>query len=163
MKKNILIKSFLMMLLILASTAYIGCDKKTAETEEPKDKDSIAIIESEQPDIKPDPDTDPGNTIPDITGKWTGMFDQRSTVLEINEQTGSTFSGKISISYREAIHQQVKGTFTQTTREMTMTDQLHSRFQGRYHGKLSEDYKNFSGTFTMSADNSKFSFNLNKK
>lgn len=162
MKRNILIKSFLMMLLILASSAYFGCDKKTGETEEPKDKDSIATTESEQPDTKPKPVTEPENTIPVITGKWTGMFDQRTAILEITEQTGSTFSGKISISYREAIHQQVKGTIKQTTREMTMTDQLHSRFQGRYHGKLSEDYKNFSGTFTMSSDNSKFSFNLNK-
>jgi len=46
---------------------------------------------------------------------------------------------------------------------MSMTDQLHSRFQGKYSGSLSKEADNFSGTFTMDHDGSKYSFNLNKK
>jgi hypothetical protein len=46
---------------------------------------------------------------------------------------------------------------------MKMKDQLHSRFQGKYSGKLSEDADNYTGTFTMNLDGSKFSFDLNKK
>jgi len=44
-----------------------------------------------------------------------------------------------------------------------MTDQVHSRYMGKYNGKLSEEADNFSGTFTMNADDSKFSFNLKKQ
>jgi hypothetical protein len=101
--------------------------------------------------------------IPDLKGKWTGTFDKRSTVLNITEQTDSSFSGKISISYREAINQEVRGTISPTTSKMLMKDQLHSRYRGKYGGKLSEDGKNFSGTFTMDLDGSKLSFNLYKK
>ncbi|MGE5845793.1 MAG: hypothetical protein ACM34O_03645, partial [Ignavibacteria bacterium] len=88
---------------------------------------------------------------------------KRSTVLTITEQTDSSFAGKISINYREAINQEVKGTLSPATKKISMIDQLHSRYQGKYNGNLSEDNKNFSGTFTMDLDGSKFSFNLNKK
>jgi len=40
---------------------------------------------------------------------------------------------------------------------------LHSRFQGVYNGSLSKEADNFSGTFTLNNDGSKYSFNLNKK
>jgi len=40
---------------------------------------------------------------------------------------------------------------------------LHSRFQGKYSGSLSKEADNFSGTFTLDNDGSKYSFNLNKK
>ena len=84
-------------------------------------------------------------------------------MLSITEQTDSSFSGKISISYREAINQDVKGSFSPYTMNMKMKDQLHSRFRGKYNGKLSKNADNYSGTFTMDLDESKFSFNLNKK
>lgn len=163
MHKNNSIKALFIMLLILASTAYFGCEKKTSETEELHDKDSVASAAGEASGNQPDPVTEQQIKIPDITGKWTGLFDRRSTVMEITEQTDSSFSGKISISYRESIHQDVKGSFSPATMKMTMTDQLHSRFQGNYTGSLSENSKNFSGFFTLNRDGSKYSFNLNKK
>jgi hypothetical protein len=128
-------------LLILSVVAYFGCEKKTDEN---GNKDNSKI------------------ETPDITGKWTGIFDGKTTVLDITEQTDSTFSGKINISYRQAINQEVKGTFSPTTLKMSMTDQLHSRFQGEYSGSLSKDSDNFSGTFALNLDGSKYSFNLNK-
>jgi hypothetical protein len=84
-------------------------------------------------------------------------------VLNITEQTDSSFSGKISISYRQQINQEVKGSFSPTTMIISMADQLHSRYRGKYNGKLSDDADNFSGTFTMDLDGKKYSFNLNKK
>jgi len=128
-------------LLILSVVAYFGCEQKAeanSNTDNPK-------IET-----------------PDITGKWTGIFDGKTTVLDITEQTDSTFSGKINISYRQAINQEVKGSFSPATLKMTMTDQLHSQFQGEYIGSLSKDAENFSGTFALNSDGSKYSFNLNK-
>ena len=135
MKKNILFNWFVTVLFVLTVVTYFGCEKKTGEVE---------------------------MTIPNLKGTWNGTFDGRSTVLNITDQTDSSFSGKINISYRQAINQEVKGTFSPTTLKMTMTDQLHSRFQGVYSGSLSKEADNFSGTFTLNNDGSKYSFNLNK-
>ena len=145
MNKNMLSKVTFAVLIIIAVVVYFGCEKKTDNSEIEK--------ENTKTEVK----------IADIKGTWTGTFDSRSTVLSITEQTDSNFSGKISISYREAINQDVKGSFSPYTMNMKMKDQLHSRFQGKYNGKLSNDADNYSGTFTMDLDESKFSFNLNKK
>jgi hypothetical protein len=135
MKKNILFNWFFTVLFVLTVGSYFGCEKKTGETE---------------------------ITIPDLKGTWSGTFDGRSAVLDITDQTDSSFSGKISISYREPINQEVKGSFSPATMKITMTDQLQSRFQGIYNGSLSKVADSFSGTFTLNNDGSKYSFNLNK-
>jgi hypothetical protein len=144
MKKNNSFKWIFTALLILTVVAYFGCEKKT---EENGNKDNPTIETK---------------TL-DITGKWTGVFDGKTAVLDISEQTDSSFSGKITISYRQVINQEVKGTFSPATLTMSMTDQLHSRYQGVYNGSLSKEADNFSGNFTMDQDGSKYSFNLNKK
>lgn len=151
------------LVLLSASIVFLGCEKKTEQTEQPKDgiqneqtaPDTVSEIKEQV--------TEENITIPDIKGTWTGVFDKRATTLKITEQTDSSFSGKITIEYREVINQEVKGTFSPTTLKMTMADQLHSRYQGSYNGKLSKELNNYSGTFTMKLDGSKFSFNLNKK
>lgn len=106
---------------------------------------------------------EPEVVIPDLKGKWTGTFDQRATTLRITEQDGNSFKGAITINYREVINQQVSGTLNEETMEITMKDLLHSRYAGTYKGKLSEDMKKFSGTFTQNVDKTKFSFNLKKQ
>ena len=141
-------KSFKMIfsvLIILTTVVYFVCEKKTDNSEIETDNTKTEV------------------KIPDIKGIWTGTFDSRSTVLNITEQTDSSFTGKISISYRQAINQEVKGFFSPTTMSMEMIDQLHSRFQGKYNGELSEDGNKYSGNFIMDLDGSKFSVNLNKK
>jgi hypothetical protein len=135
MKKNTSYNWIFTVLLILTAAAYSGCEMKTGNTE---------------------------TTIPDLKGTWSGIFDGRSAVLDITDQTDSSFSGKISISYREPINQEVKGSFSPATMKMTMADQLQSRFQGIYSGSLSKEADNFSGTFTLNNDGSKYSFKLNK-
>jgi hypothetical protein len=141
MKKTNLFSWVFTLLLILTAVTYFGCEKKTDEN---GDKDKAKLVTQ------------------DITGKWTGVFDGKNAVLDITEQTDSTFSGRINISYRQAINQEVKGSFSPATLKMTMTDQLHSRFQGEYTGSLSTNAENFSGTFALNLDGSKYSFNLNK-
>lgn len=163
MIKSLLNYKLLMLIVFIVSIAFLGCEKKTEQTEQPKDE-----VQTEQtaPDtvseIK-EPIVEEKITIPDIKGTWTGVFDKRATTLRITEQTDSSFSGKITIEYREVINQDVKGSFSPATLKMTMTDQLHSRYQGSYSGKLSKEINTYSGTFTMKLDGSKFSFNLNKK
>ena len=165
MKENILFKWFFIVLIIFAAVTYIGCEKKTDGAEEPT-KDIVTADTNSTKSYQEEPkDTivEIKITIPDLKGKWGGIFDGRSSVLNITEQTDSSFSGKITTNYRQALNQEVKGTLKTATREITMTDQLHSRSQGKYKGKLSADNKVFSGTFTMDRDGSKYSFNLEKK
>jgi PBP1b-binding outer membrane lipoprotein LpoB len=103
------------------------------------------------------------NEITDIKGKYTGTFDNRATSLNIREQEGYKFKGSITINYREVINQQIAGEFDPKTLTFSMADQLHSRFQGKYSGKFSDDRTKMTGTFTMNLDGSKFSFKLTKK
>ncbi len=160
MRKIRSLKLFLIVLIIFTTVVYLGCEKKTENTngnvkteEETTDTTSNVAEPVEETKIN----------IPDLTGKWTGTFDKRTAVLTITKQSDSSFVGKITINYREVINQDVKGFFSPTTLKMSIIDQLHSRYQGKYNGKLSEDGKNYSGTFAMNLDGSKFSFNMNKK
>lgn len=162
MKKHTF-KSLFTTMLLLSILAQFGCEKKTEKIEQPKEEVKTEEVMPDTSSGIKEPVTEVKITIPDIKGTWTGTFDKRATTLTITEQTDSSFSGKISISYREVINQEVKGTFSPTTLKMNMTDQLHSRYQGSYSGKLSKELNNYSGTFTMKLDGSKFSFNLNKK
>jgi len=165
MRKHTSLKQFFAVLIILTSIVYFGCEKKAEKSQGGVKTEGVTpdTAHNGSESAVQEPVEEMKINIADITGKWTGTFDKRSTVLTITQQTDSSFAGKISISYREVINQEVKGTFSPTTMKMSMTDQLHSRYQGKYNGKLSEDGNNYSGTFTMDLDGSKFSFNLNKK
>jgi len=167
MSKSISFKGVFAVLVMLTAVVYFGCEKKTDTSEEPTENADTEVITTDTTSGDTTTEIEPVEetkiTIPDIRGTWTGTFDNKPTVLNITEQTDSSFSGKISISYRQAINQDVKGSFSPSSMNMKMKDQLHSRFQGKYSGKLSKDADNYSGTFTMDLDGSKFSFNLNKK
>jgi hypothetical protein len=152
MIKNILLTA----VFILAVITFFGCEGKKGETDETGEDVTSETTSGDETEVE-------ANTIPDLKGTWTGTFDGRATTLKISEQTDSSFSGKITINYRQVINQEVKGSFSPSSMEMMMIDQLHSRYMGKYNGKLSEKVDNFSGTFTMKKGESKFSFNLNKK
>lgn len=160
---NSLFKILMIVTFSVALLAIVGCEKKsdTPEVKEENTQEEPAKIEEAPEEI-----TEPESLvvqIPDLIGKWSGKFDSRNTVLNITEQTDSSFKGKITISYREVINQEVEGVLSPSTMRITMKDLLHSRFRGRYSGKLSEDGQNYSGTFTMDLDKSQFSFNLSRK
>ena len=160
-----LFKQLFSVLIIMAVIAFFGCEKKTEQQQDgvksenvsPDTTSSMSTPEVGEPIVEEDV------KIPDLKGTWTGTFDKRTTTLKITEQTDSSFSGKISIKYRETINQDVKGTFRPATQKVSMEDQIHSKYMGKYDGKLSNDGKNLSGTFTMNRDGTKSSFNLNKK
>lgn len=159
MKRRIFFKIFFAIIIIFAINIFLACEKKIEQKEEVKSEsiseDTISVVS--------EPVVEEPITIPDLKGRWTGVFDSRSTTLNIAEKTDSSFSGKISINYRQVINQEVKGSFSPTTLKMNMNDQLHSRYEGSYSGKLSKDFNTYSGTFTMKVDGKKFSFNLKKQ
>lgn len=154
---------FYLLTIVLLSILFSSCDKRE-ESEEGIVSDTLTT----QP---PAADTAINNTdavdeqdsIPDLTGTYTGTFDQRPTTLRITEQNEEEFKGAITINYREVINQDVSGKINYEKNTFSMKDLLHSRFRGTYEGTVSEDGRNLSGTFTMDLDNSKFKFNLTKK
>ncbi len=132
--------------------------QETPQQTEPKvNNDTVKstqpVIEEQQPKVE---------SI-DLTGKWTGILDSRATVLQITKQTGNEFSGKITISYKKPLHQEVTGKFDPDKLTFTMTDQLHSKFMGKYSGSLSADKSEMKGTFTVNYTKKNYSFKLNKK
>jgi hypothetical protein len=143
---SVIISVFLMTFILF----IIGCQKK----EERSIQQSPVFTDTTKKII---------NEITDIKGKYTGTFDRRASSLNIKEQQGNKFKGSITINYREVINQQVAGEFDPQTLTFAMTDQLHSRFQGKYKGKFSDDKTRMTGTFTMNLDGSQFSFNFTKK
>lgn len=143
---SVIISVFLMTFILF----IIGCQKK----EERSIQQSPVFTDTTKKII---------NEITDIKGKYTGTFDRRASSLNIKEQEGNKFKGSITINYREVINQQVVGEFDPQTLAFAMTDQLHSRFQGKYKGKFSDDKTRMTGTFTMNLDGNQFSFNFTKK
>ena len=165
MKKEIMFKWLFVVLIIFAAITYFGCEQKNDKAEHPQNDKVTAdttstAVKSEEPK---DTVVVTKITIPDLKGTWVGIFDGRSSTLKITEQIDSSFSGKITINYRQVTNQEVKGILNTRTGEITMSDQLHSRYQGKYEGELSTNNNNFSGTFTMDNDGTKYSFDLNKK
>lgn len=159
------VKKLFAAMIIIAVIAFIGCEKKTEQQQDGVNGESISsdTISAVSEPMDSEPVVEKNITIPDLKGTWTGTFDKRATTLKITDQSDSSFSGKISINYREVINQEIKGAISPSTGKISMKDQLHSRYQGKYNGKLSEEGNNFSGTFTMDLDGKKFTFNLNKK
>lgn len=165
MKNDIMFKWTIVVLIIFVAISYIGCEQKNDRAEQPDNAKVTAdttttVVKSEEPK---DTVVEAKIIFPDMLGTWSGTFDSRSSTLKITEQADSSFTGKITINYRQVTNQEIKGILNPRTGEITMTDQLHSRYQGKYKGVLSTNNNNFSGTFTMDNDGTKYSFNLNKK
>jgi hypothetical protein len=160
-KKSIKLLNTLIFLFILLAS---GCQQEKKETPQPSvetKKDTSGSMQQGQ--IKTDSLKKGSESVPDITGTWDGKFDSHTTTLKITEQDSLNFKGNITIHYRQVINQQVSGKFDPVKKTLTMKDLLHSRYQGTYDAKLSEDLRSFSGTFTMSVDKKKLNFNLMKK
>jgi hypothetical protein len=167
MSKHKSLKWVLTALVMITVVVYFGCEKKTDQSGEPTDNAKTEEIVPDTTSGDPteelkDPVEETEIVLPDLKGTWTGKFDGKSTTLEITEQTDSSFLGKISINYKQTLNQNVKGNFSPTTLKITMIDQLHSKYMGKYNGKFGENYNSFSGTFTKNRDGSQYTFNLKK-
>jgi len=166
-KERSKVYSLLFSLSLLALLVLTSCEqKKTEEVSVSKDTLQVKAEEAVPVDSLLKDTTivkKPELVIPDLKGKWSGTLDQRVTTLRITEQDGNSFKGAITINYREVINQQVSGTINEKTMDVSMKDLLHSRYAGSYKGKLSEDMKKFSGTFTQNVEKTRFSFSLKKQ
>ena len=120
MIKHTLIKQFIPEALHSVSMIIGGCDKKTAEINQTQQEiQSEQTTPGTQEEIKK-PVVEEMISIPDIKGTWTGVFDGKSTTLQITEQTDSSFSGKITINYKQTLNQDVKGNFSPAALKISM-------------------------------------------
>lgn len=155
------LKLFILLLLMVSLAAFIGCEKKADEKiETPQTTEETTQTTPEQQPVQ---EEIPPIVIPDLTGKWSGIFDARSATLNITEQNGNDFSGSISVAYRNPLNKQVSGKVDESTLVVTMSDVGQGRFHGAYSGTLSDENKKLAGSFTMKLDGKKYSFNFSKK
>lgn len=98
-----------------------------------------------------------------MLGVWKGEFDNHAATLKITEQKENEFNGTIVVNLKEQINQKISGKVNPDTKEVTMKDMIKVRSAGTYSGKLSEDGKKMSGTFTLTADGIKVKFSLSLK
>lgn len=157
-KKNRPYFGLVLILTVLTFSFFVGCGKQEA----PKQEEQAAET------VKPPVDTttqpvEQKEVVLDLKGTYTGTLDSRATTLKITEQTDSTFSGSITINYREVRKQTVSGEFHPAKSTLSMRDTQHSRYAGTYSAKLSADGKTISGTFTEKVDKASSSFTLIKK
>jgi hypothetical protein len=158
-------KSNMLFVLFFFSMAFfIGCQQKDdVEGDDPVSEDTT-LYDAAGDTLEAPADTSvQTDTLPNLVGVWTGTLAGRSTTLRITDQSGNEFSGSISIAYREAVNQDVKGKLDFENLSFTMSDQLHSRYRGKYSGKISQDFKTLSGTFTQDIDKETGNFNLTMK
>ena len=152
-------KLFILLFAGVFSILYLtGCEQKTDKPEDIEEEEILIDTSNVQPADTMQAEED---TVVDLTGRWTGTFDQRSTTLNITEHNETEFKGTITISYRDPLTKAVSGKFDNEKKEFTMADTQHGRYKGNYKGKF-EDGK-ISGTFTMDLDGKNYSFNLTKK
>lgn len=134
----------------LKSDEAQGVKTEKAKTDDAAEE--TANAEEKVPEVK----------VPSVAGTWTGKFDSRDAVLRITEQKGDAIKGTIVIKYREPINQEVAGKVNGETMMVTMEDKLHSRYMGKYSGKLSADKSELAGTFTMNKDGKNLAFKFVK-
>ena len=148
----------LIMSLVIISS---GCQKKTEQPGN-ENKDTTKVVTPTQPNTDTTAQADTTKKYPDLTGIWKGTFDKRPTTLSIKEQNGENFKGSMTIPYKQPLNKEVSGKI-KTDNQITMKDLVHSRYMGNYIGKISDDGKKISGTFTMNSNNSTKSFEFKKQ
>ncbi len=187
MQKFYLKKSlhFLLVVITFLSLLIVGCDKaketvkdvkKTVENDVDKASDLATetkekageIVKETTGELEKTKDNvvkEAESIVEDkfLVGTWTGKFDSRKAVLVITEQNDNNIVGRITISYRQPINQDIKGTYNPETNKLQMADQLHSRYKGKYSSQLDDNKKTMSGTFTTLVDKKTVSFSLVKK
>ncbi len=144
----------LIFILFISLFLITGCGKKeeNGDVQKPTTVDTAKKISDA-----------PKDTIPDITGNWTGTFDQRSATMSVIKQTGKDFSAIITINYRQPLTKTVNGTMDTENKTINMEDLNASRFSGKYNGQLLDNGKQIKGNFIMKTNGKSYGFNFKMK
>jgi PBP1b-binding outer membrane lipoprotein LpoB len=135
-------KSSIIVVSALALFSFVflanGCEKKVEEPKQVEQPVDTPIVVEQ--------------SVPDLVGTWKGTFDKRACTLKITDQEGLSFEGSITVNYRDAKNQKIKGSFDTEKLTFKMSDQIRNREAGSYSGKFNEDLSVMRGSFTVSAD-----------
>jgi hypothetical protein len=158
-KYNIFLKGTFILSVILLLLAGCGKQEEKPVTQK-SDTSKVKLVDTttakKMAEVKKD-------TIPDLTGNWSGTFDQRSATMSIIKQTGKEFSAILTINYRQPLNKTVNGTIDPQNNTIKMEDLSASRYSGQYNAQLLNDGKLIRGTFILKADNKPYSFTFKMK
>lgn len=146
-------------ILFLSFFLITGCGKKeeNGEVQKPSANTPAAVDTAKEMSVVPK------DTIPDITGNWTGIFDQRSATMSVIKQTGRDFSAIMTINYRQPLTKTVNGTIDTENKTVDMEDLNASRFSGKYNGQLFDNGKQIKGDFILKTNGKSYGFNFKMK
>ena len=149
----------LIFIIFISFFIITGCGKKEegGEVQKPETSKSSAVDTTNQMSAVPEA------SIADITGNWSGIFDQRSATMSVIKQTGRDFSATMTINYRQPLTKTVNGTIDPENRTVKMEDLIESRYSGRYSGQLSENGKQIKGSFVLNSNGKSYGFNFKMK
>lgn len=143
---------------------FAGCEKKSEKPEgETVTKDTTSMNTSKQTGQDSTTMVDTTKQYPDLTGTWTGKFQNHNATLKITEQNNENFTASLSVSYREPMNKSISGTIDLEANKITMKDNSKSRYEATYSAKLSTDMKKLSGTAHFKVDGNNETFNFSKK
>ncbi len=145
--------------LLLSFLLIMGCGKKEEQPEMQKsDTSGSTVVDTakKMTEVKKD-------TIPDLTGNWAGIFDQRSATMSVIKQTGKDFSAIMTINYRQPLTKTINGTIDPETKTVKMEDLNASRFSGQYTAQLLDEGMQIKGNFILRADGKSYGFNFKMK
>jgi hypothetical protein len=132
-----------------------GCgkneEKQTAEKGDTSKKAMVDTTANKMPEVKKD-------TIPDLTGNWSGTFDQRSATMSVIKQTGKDFSAIMNINYRQPLNKTLNGTIDPQNKTIKMQDLDQSKFSGQYSGNLLDNGKTIRGTFILRTNSKSYGY-----
>ncbi len=157
------LSKYISVLILISSLVVLsaGCQKNAEKPEgETTKKDTTNMV---QPGTDTTAAADTTKKYPDLTGTWTGKFENHSATLKITEQHNENFKANLSVSYREPMNKTISGTITRESNKMTMKDDTKSRYDASYNATLSEDMKKISGTAHFKVDGNNESFTFTKK
>lgn len=161
MKIKTFLSKYLSVLILIGSIVVLsaGCEKKTEKPGgENVSTDTTNMAEPEQPEV----DTTKIE-YPDLTGTWTGSFESHTATFKITGQDGSDFNATLNVAYRQPMNKSISGVIDPATNKITMKDDVKSRYEATYTGKLSDDMKKITGTAHFIVDGNNESFTFTKK
>lgn len=136
-----------------------GCEKKEEKNAEDQ-KTNASTVDTSAKTNEMKKDT---VVIPDLTGNWIGIFDQRNTTMSVIKQTGKDFSAIMTINYRHPLTKTVNGSIDPENKTIKMEDLNASKSSGQYTAQLSDNGKQIKGNFILRSNGKSYGFNFKMK
>lgn len=106
------------------------------------------------------------NELEQLTGDWTGTFDNRDATVTITEiDKDGALKGVVSVRYKNQLHEQISGTVDLKTGKVVFDDMVtNGNLDGIYRGLLDkgEETMTIAGTYTNKKTGKKVEYTFSK-